>query len=552
MTVRYLDPMADNKLYYGDNLEVLRRSVATETIDLVYLDPPFNSNRSYNVIFSRHATVENLDNAQIQAFDDTWRWTPVTEEQYQRYVMTGELPARVADALTAMRTLLGENDALAYLVNMAPRLVELHRVLKMTGSLYLHCDPTASHYLKVLLDAIFGAERFRGEITWLRTTTHNDAKRWSPNADIILYYGKGPTVTWNPVFTKYSAKYVAEKYRHDDGDGRRYRLDNMTSPNPRPNLTFEWNGHQPPTNGWRYSRETMAELDAAGLIWYPDVKSKRPQLKRYLDEQEGVVIGNVWTDISPINSRAAERLGYPTQKPLALLDRIIEASSNQGDLVLDPFSGCGTAIDSAQRMGRKWIGIDVTYIAIDLMEKRLLHTYGQDIVGTYDILGIPKDKAAALALFSHSPFDFERWAVSMISAQPNVKQVGDKGIDGVARFPVDNKGGIGRVLVSVKGGKQLNPAMVRDLGGTVQTQKAEMGVLITLTPPTRGMIDEQNHAGTYTHPATKAVYPRIQMITVDELLRGTKPSMPATILPYVQARKAAPAPTTIDSLFDVE
>lgn len=527
--------MPDNKLYYGDNLEVLAK-LPSESVDLVYLDPPFNSARNYNVIFARGNNSAADVGAQIEAFTDTWTWTHTTETQYGNYV-NGGLPNRVAEALTAFHTLLGENDALAYLVNMAPRIVEMQRVLKPTGSLYLHCDPTMSHYLKILLDATFGARFFRGDITWVRTTTHSDAKRWSPNSDVLLYYGKTDRVTWNPAFTAHTDAYVASKYRHQDADGRTYRLDNITSPNPRPNLTYEWKGHTPPANGWRYSVETMTELDEKGLIWYPDSKSKRPQLKRYLDEQKGVVVGDVWSDISPINSRAAERLGYPTQKPLQLLERIINASSNMGDVVLDPFCGCGTTVDAAQKLGRKWIGIDVTYIAVDLIEKRLLHTYGSLIEAAYDVLGIPKDVSGAQALFTRNPFDFERWAVSQVGAQPNEKQVGDKGIDGVARFPTGTKSDFGRILVSVKGGKQLNPAMVRDLAGTVRTQKAEMGVLITQHAPTRGMVDAVNHAGTYTHPASGQTFPVLQMITTAELLAGKRPSLPPTFLPYIAASR---------------
>jgi site-specific DNA-methyltransferase (adenine-specific) len=242
-------------LYFGDNLDVLREYVPTASVDLVYLDPPFNSNRAYNVIFARSERVADANQAQIQAFDDTWRWSPATEEQYHEMLM-GAVPSRVADVVRALHTLLGENDALAYLVNMAPRLVELHRVLKPTGSLYLHCDPTMSHYLKVPLDAIFGAERFRGEITWLRTTTHNDAKRWSPNADIILYYARGQAVTWNPVHAMHSEDYVQAKYRHRDDDGRLYQLDNITSPNPAPTS---------PTNGTATSRpQTAGATPASG------------------------------------------------------------------------------------------------------------------------------------------------------------------------------------------------------------------------------------------------------------------------------------------------
>lgn len=538
-----------NALLYGDNLEWLPQ-VAAESVDLVYLDPPFNSNRNYNVIFARQAS--SSDTAQIQAFDDTWRWTQATEEQFSDLV-NGGMPNAASDALRAMHTLLGENDALAYLVNMAPRLVQLHRVLKSTGSLYLHCDPTMSHYLKVLLDAIFGARYFRGEITWLRTTTHNDSKRWSPNADIILYYAKSDAVTWNPVHVAHGEAYVATKYRHDDGDGRLYRLDNMTSPNPRPNLTYEWNGHEPPAYGWRYSKERMAELDAQGLIWYPDTKAKRPQLKRYLDEQLGTVLGNVWTDIPPLNSQAAERLGYPTQKPLALLERILKASSNPGDVVLDPFCGCGTTVDAAIKMDRRWIGMDITYIAVGLIQARLKDTYGDQIAKTYSVVGIPRDLPGAQALFDQSPFDFERWAVTLADGTPNQKQVGDKGIDGVIRFLNDAKGKAagGRVLVSVKGGKSVNPAMVRDLGGTVQTQKAEMGVLILMVPPTPGMTEEANHSGSYTWPVNGQSFPRVQIITVPELLNFKRPKMPPPLTPYISATRRPKAKPDQASIFDL-
>ena len=525
-------PGSKNLLYYGDNLDVLRRHLPDESVDLIYLDPPFNSNRSYNVLFRGQSGTESQ--AQIEAFDDTWHWSQQAERQFDD-IVGGGAPAKVAEAVVAMRDLLGTNDVLAYLVMMTARLVEMHRVLKPTGSIYLHCDPTASHYLKVAMDAIFGPTNFRGEITWVRTTTHNDAKRWSPNADIILYYGKTERVTWNRVFAAHSEAYVTSKYRYTDEEGRRYRLDNMTSPNPRPNMTYEWKGHAPPAFGWRYSRETMTKLDAEGRIWYPDSKSKRPQLKRYLDEQEGSVVGNVWTDIPPINSQARERLGYPTQKPLALLERIIAASSNEGDVVLDPFCGCGTAVDAAEKLRRRWIGIDVTYLAIDLIRKRMRHTYGDEIEETYEVHGIPADVDGAQALFAENPFDFERWAVSLIDAQPNEKQVGDHGIDGVVRFHSDETR-IGRVLVSVKGGRQLAPTMVRDLVGTVQREKAEMGVLITLGEPTRGMVEEAGKSGVYENTFTGQSFPKIQLISTADLLGGKRPKMPTAILPYIKAR----------------
>ncbi len=485
-----------NRLFYGDNLEVLRQRIPDESVDLVYLDPPFNSNRNYNVIFSRQSTTEDAAAAQIQAFGDTWVWTPVTDEQYTDYV-NGGLPSAVADALSAFRLLLGENDAMAYLVNMAPRLVELHRVLKESGSLWLHCDPTMSHYLKVLLDAIFGARQFRNEIIWHYSGWNKKmAQHYERRHDVILFYGKSPNLAFDAVTLPWESKEQYLKTRkqklHVDDDGREYVMSDR-------------GGGQ--------------------------------RIKRYIEEAMayGRPIDDVWT-IDKINNSSAEGLGYPTQKPLALLERIVSAAPEDA-VVLDPFCGCGTTVDAAQRLGRRWIGIDVTYIAVDLIKKRLQHTYGDEIAGTYEVLGIPRDRAAALALFSHSPFDFERWAVSLVGGQPNQKQVGDKGIDGVARFPLDARGSVGRVLVSVKGGRQLNPAMVRDLGGTITTQKAEMGVLITNGPPTRGMVDEADHAGTYRHPHYPQAFPRIQLITVDELLSGKKPQMPPTMMPYIHASR---------------
>lgn len=548
-----------NQLFYGDNLEVLRNRVGTESVDLVYLDPPFNSNRAYNVIFARHDTVENDERAQIQAFDDTWRWTPTTDTQYAAYV-SGQLPERVADALTAFRTLLGENDAMAYLVNMAPRLVELHRVLKDTGSLYLHCDPTMSHYLKILLDAIFDARNFKSEVIWQRTKAHNSARRWGPVHDVILMYSKSDTFTWNRTFQEYDPSYVTDKFTRQDDRGF-YQDVSLTGPGVRAGESGQpWRSANPGAGGRHWAlpalmtdfyesltgrkllgltvQEKLDAIDEAGLIHWPARAEGQPRFKQYLEISPGAPVQDVITDIDAINSQAAERLGYPTQKPVALLERILAASSNPGDVVLDPFCGCGTTVDAAQKLDRQWIGIDVTYIAVDLIQKRLLHTYGAGIGSTFDVLGIPRDRAAALALFSRSPFEFERWAVSLVNGKPNQKQVGDKGIDGVARFPLDRRGGFGRVLVSVKGGRQLNPSMVRDLGGTVSTQQAEMGVLILNGEPTRGMVDEANHAGTYTHPHFDQPFPRIQIITINDLLLGRQPRVPPTVSPYMQANRA--------------
>lgn len=527
-----------NRLFYGDNLDVLRNHVADGSVDLVYLDPPFNSNRSYNVIFARNAS--SSDTAQIQAFDDTWRWTQVTEIQYLDLV-NGGAPTAVGDALRAMHTLVGENDALAYLVNMAPRLVELHRVLKPTGSLWLHCDPTMSHYLKLLLDAIFGAANFRNEIIWQRTGSKGLMKKRLPtNHDVILSYQRSDESPWNidAAFLPYDENNLpektAQKYSLRDPDGRRYELKDLTNPNPdRPNLTYEFLGV---TKVWRWTKERMQEAYDQGLV-VQTAPGRVPRVKRYLDEQRGLPLSDVWADIAPLNSQAAERLGYPTQKPVALLERILELATEPGDVVLDPFCGCGTTIDAAIRMDRQWVGIDITYIAVGLIQARLRDTYDSEIEKTYKVLGIPRDLPAAQALFKQSPFDFERWAVTLADGTPNQKQVGDRGIDGVIRFLNDAKGKRppGRVLVSVKGGRTLNPGMVRDLVGTVESQKAEMGLLITMSKPTSGMVEAADHSGSYVWPINGQPFPKVQIITVGELLEFVRPKMPPAMTPYISA-----------------
>ena len=531
---------AGNRLYYGDNLDVLRRHVRDETVDLIYLDPPFNSNRSYNVLFKTQSGDDAA--AQIQAFDDSWHWSQQAEKQYLA-LLGGGAPAQVAEAIEAMRHLLGQNDVLAYLVMMTARLVELRRVLKPTGSLYLHCDPTASHYLKVMLDAIFGPTNFRNEIIWQRTASKGlMTKRLPSNHDALLVYQRTAAAKWNDAeaFIPYIEGDLDDKtdakYSRVDGDGQRYQLTSLINPNSdRPNLTYEFLGV---TRVWRWTKERMEREYALGHV-VQTAPGKVPRYKRFLNEQAGKPIGDVWTDIAPVNARAAERLGYPTQKPLALLERIVALSSDEGDVILDPFCGCGTAVDAAQKLGRRWIGIDITYIAIDLIRKRMRHTYGDEIEQAFSVVGIPRDLDGARALFGENPFDFERWAVSLIDGQPNEKQIGDRGIDGLIRFHADAEH-IGRVLVSVKGGQSVNPAMVRELVGVVKRENAEMGVLITMERATAGMLDEAARSGSYENGFTGASYPRIQVMTLPDWFAGKRPRMPTPILPYIQARGRAP------------
>jgi len=533
-----------NALYYGDNLDVLQRHIPDESVDLVYLDPPFNSNRSYNVLFGTKTGHEA--DAQIHAFGDTWTWSQLTEREYE-HLITGGAPAKVADAIQAMYGLLGENDMLAYLVMMTPRLVELHRVLRPTGSLYLHCDPTASHYLKILLDSVFGPQNFRNEVTWVRTGAKGSAMNRMPsNHDVILSYGKSTPTTWHPIMAPYDLANLDpatdEKYSMREADGRRYQLTSLLHPEQgrRPNLDYEVMGVR---RTWRWSKERMVEAIADGRV-VQTAPGRVPREKRYLDEQDGRQVGDVWTDINALNSQAVERLGYPTQKPVALLERIIEASSNPDDVVLDPFCGCGTAIDAAQRLGRRWIGIDITFIAVDLIEHRLAGTFGRDIKDAYEVHGIPQDLAGARRLFEESHFDFERWAVSLVSGTPKDAPGGDKGIDGVVRFHADAKQ-VGRAVVSVKGGRSIHPDFVRDLDGTVNHAKAEMGILILAYGPTPGMLDAVRHSGTFTLPANGQQFPRLQIVTIEQLLRGDKPQLPLVYPPYLKAQPHTRQPETI-------
>lgn len=521
-----------NKLFYGDNLDILREHIGDRTVDLVYLDPPFNSNRSYNVLFKEKSGMESP--AQIEAFGDTWVWSHETDNLFSSLI-SGPAPNRVKDALAAMRNLLGENDVLAYLVMMTARLVELHRVLKPTGSLYLHCDPTASHYLKILLDAIFGPKNFRNEISWQRAGAKNDSLRYGRSHDVIFFYTVSDKFTWNQQYTPFDEGSILKNYTHvEEGTGRRYRRGDLTAAKAGGDVDFEWHGVRPyKGRHWAYSRAKLDEMYAAGRIEFR--RTGMPVYKRYLDEQPGVPLQDIWTDVR-LTSSDKERLGYPTQKPVALLERIISSSSNPGDLVLDPFCGCGTTVDAAQKLGRRWMGIDVTTLAIDLIDARLRHTYTESIMDSYEILGVPKDLPGAQKLFQSSPFEFERWCVMLVDGQPNERQVGDRGVDGVIRIPVDSRGGSHRVLVSVKGGASASPANVRELLGTVESQKAAMGVFISMKMPTKAMIEAANHAGTYTYVNGKK-FPKVQIITVQELLDGKRPHLPTALLPYFQAQR---------------
>jgi len=537
--------MQTNALYYGDNLSILRDFIPDESVDLIYLDPPFNSNRDYNVIF-RDASGAQSD-ASILAFEDTWHWGPDASAKYDYLTNSarhqGRVPESASQVIAALRTGIKGSDMLAYLVEMTVRLVELRRVLKPTGSLYLHCDPTASHYLKVILDAIFGPENFRSDITWKRTNVHNDSKDWSAVADTLLYYVKdvGSAFCWNGGYAAHSAEYLDAKYRRADEDGRPYRLSDLNAPGGR-GPVYEYMGL---TRAWRFTEDNMKRLDAEGRIYK---KSRVPQLKRYLDDMQGTLLTNVWTDINPINSMAKERLGYPTQKPVALLERIVSASSNPGDIVLDPFCGCGTALVAAQKLGREWVGIDITYLAIAVMKARLHDMFGIEA----PIVGAPTEVAGAKLLAEQGlegRYQFEHWALTLVGAHPagsgEKKKGADSGIDGKLTF-TDVGGQLRAVIVSVKSGG-VNRGMVSDLAGVIQREGAAMGLFVTLEEPTGPMRKDAAAHGEFYSPLSKRSYPKIQIITIRELLDGRKPEIPLLVLPaYEQAEREKESPGQVE------
>lgn len=518
-------PITDNTLYYGDNLDILRDYIPDESIDLVYLDPPFNSSRTYNVLFKDESGREA--EAQIAAFEDTWHWSAETEVIYHELLMGEYVSDRVSKMIDALRSFIGPNQMMAYLVMMTARLAELHRVLKPTGSLYLHCDPTASHYLKIILDAIFGPEFFVNEIIWQRSLPHgNTSKKYGASHDVILFYKRNHDVVWNGSFIPHREEYLTQFYRFNEPDGRRYRLISCINPNPdRPNLTYDWKGV---TKVWKFTRERMQQMDEDGLLVYS--RNGIPQYKGYLDNMKGTPTQDIWTDIPPLMGSAQERLGYPTQKPEALLERIIQASSNPGDIVLDPFAGCGTTVAAAQKLGRRWIGMDITHLAIALQRYRFEQMFPGIV---FKVVGEPEDLDSARQLAHDDRYQFQWWALSLVRARPlggesgskQGKKGSDRGIDGVINFVDDATAKLKQVLVQVKSG-HVKSGDIRDLKGTVEREQAAIGVFVTLESPTKEMEREAVTAGFYTSPGLGHTYPKIQILTIEDLLHGAEVQMP--------------------------
>ena len=536
-------PMDSNSLYYGDNLDILRRYVRDESADLIYLDPPFNSNQTYNVLFQEKDGSQSA--SQIKAFGDTWHWDETAARSYEETVEAG---GQTAEAMQAFRKLLGTNDMLAYMSMMAPRLVELRRVLKPTGSLYLHCDPTASHYLKLLLDAVFGPKNLRNEIIWKRTSGRKGVSQYGRVHDIIFYCSNTNRSTWNAPMVLQSAETVRGHDLMED-EGGVYRVSDFSGAGQGPPRIFGGRGEVAPPSGrhWMFDQDGVDRLMSENRIVFS--ARGKPRLKTYLKDLPGIAVHDVWTDIEPINAAARERLGYPTQKPVALLERIIQASSNEGDVVLDPFCGCGTTVAAAQKFDRRWIGIDITQLAISLIRYRMEDSFGKDC--RFEVIGEPTSLPDATALAEQDPYQFQWWTLGLVKARPaDEKKGADRGIDG-RRYFHDEKGGkTKQIIFSVKAG-HVTVSHIRDLVGVISREKAEIGAFLSLEPPTSPMRREAASAGFYESLWGK--HPRIQLLTIEDLLGGKSIDYPqATDVTFKKAQRVRPNPSEKQKILPME
>lgn len=519
LSLRFPPSTTSNRLYYGDNLTIMR-NMPGMCVDLIYLDPPFNSQRNYNLIY--HKLTGQPVPEQEEAFCDAWDLDPEKQQMVVQMPMVLRNYGVDEDVVLFWQAWMDalrhtQPRLLAYLVYMTYRLFEMRRILKPTGTLYLHCDPTASHYIKVILDGVFGHANFRNEVIWKRTSAHSSAKRFGPVHDVLLVYGKGAPV-WNAQYEPHSADYLASHYGQVDANGRRYTLSDLTAAGVRNGSSGEtWRGFSPTSKGnhWKYTIDNLERLDTEGRLYWPK-GGGWPRYRRYLDEVRGVPLQDVWTDIDPINARAAERLGYPTQKPIELLNRIILSSSNPGDVVFDPFAGCGTAIYSAHLNGRRWIGCDIAILSVQIVRDVLLKRYGLVDGEHYQIDGVPLSTEGAIDLFQRDPRQFQHWAVELSGGFASTKHSGDKGVDGRIHF--ETADGLKNMVISVKGGK-LSPVNMRELHGVVHDWKdTVMGGLICLQEPTKGMRDACATAGVYTYAGRD--YHVLQIRTIAELLDG--------------------------------
>lgn len=558
MTVQ---PITQNTLFYGDNLEDLRKYIKDETIDLCYIDPPFNSKRNYNQIYNN---IGNEDLAQAQAFIDTWVWDEHANEGFSEILANDEarFSSQTVDLIKGLHPVLKKGSLLAYLVSMTLRITEIHRVLKPTGSFYLHCDPTASHYLKLIVDAIFVSQggEYQNEIIWRRTGSHNKLTRYGPIHDVIFFYTKSREYTWNSPKRPYMKGHVDDYFVKDEiGYHTNYYGNVLTGSGIRNGESGkEWHGFNPTAKGrhWAIPGALIEDLDEdfSGMTQHQKldrlyelghititVGSAWPMYQRYIKSTDGQPLSDIWAfqpytagtvfnsplgideNVRWLSTKDQERLGYPTQKPEALLERIIKASSNEGDVVLDAYCGCGTTIAVAERLKRRWIGIDITYQSIALILGRLEGHYGSDILKSISLNGIPKDmeSARALALKRDDRVrkEFEKWAALTYSnnrAIVNDKKGGDQGIDARAFFLI-GKDKNAKIVFQVKSGN-VGRSDVSKLNNDRTTEGADLAVFITLRPPTKGMRDEAMSAGIFNHELMNRNYPRIQIVTIEDIV----------------------------------
>jgi len=543
-------------LYYGDNLEVMRKYIKDETVDLCYIDPPFNSKRNYNQIYNN---IGSEDRAQAQAFVDTWTWDENASEGFAEILANeqGRFTSQTVDLIKGLSLVLKQGSLLAYLVSMTLRIVEIHRVLKPTGSFYLHCDSTASHYLKLILDTIFVSQGgdYKNEIVWPRTNAHNIASNYYVRVqDTIFFYTKSDKYTWNPATINYSPQQM-KRYFRDPATGRLVTGQDLTMTG-NTTRNFTWRGTTPPPHrGWGYSLEQLEELWEKGLILTKqDGTPRLDGRKVFLDEKQGKPLGTLWDDIDRIGNTSAERLGYPTQKPEMLLERIINVSSNEGDVVLDAYCGCGTTIAAAEALKRNWIGIDITYQSISLILRRLEAKYGKEILDTIKLNGIPQDMASAQAL-AHKKDDrvrkeFEKWAVLTYTnnrAVINDKKGADQGVDGIAYF-LTGKSDNAKMVFQVKSGN-VGRGDISKFNNDRQREGAELGFFLTLNPPTKPMKDEALATGTYHHELMNRNYPRIQIVSIQEIIEQHKRLEIPMSLEVLKKAQASASPNVQTELF---
>ena len=417
-------------LWAMDNLEAISQ-LSAGSVALAYLDPPFNSGRSYDTVV---AAARQSGQELQSAFSDSWHWSDETRKLARN--LGQWLPKSVSSIVNTLVSTLGESDISAYLVMMAPRLAEVHRCLQEEGSLYLHCDPAASHYLKVLLDHLFGPKNFRNEIVWKRTHAHNSSRRYGPVHDTILFYTKSPRYTWNRVFSKYSESYLTKHFRNSDERGK-YQLITCTAPGDRTGTRAHYcwrNQWPPPGRHWAWKREQMEAFESEGCLEHSS--NGIPRLKRYTDDGQGVAVQDIWLDINRLDSHSAERVGFETQKPIALLERLITASSNKGDVILDLFAGSGTTAVAAERLGRKWIIVDKSLMSCSTALARVRQEVN---LGAVSLKGFPEDSRAARDLLRSDPFAFGIWGASMLATLPSRKETNNQVVTGSGNLTVKSR-----------------------------------------------------------------------------------------------------------------